>query len=95
MKRAAPGRSSLRQPVLPRHSEEYFPRMAPKALLRAPGGETDSHGHDALSKAKEAVRGYDALLTDTYVKGQEGGTGLTLGLERLRGHAEGHRALSL
>jgi phosphoribosylanthranilate isomerase len=32
---------------------------------------------DALSKAKEAVRGYDAFLTDTYRKGYDGGTGLT------------------
>jgi len=30
-----------------------------------------------LPQAKAAVRGYDALLTDTYRRGQEGGTGLT------------------
>ena len=34
-------------------------------------------GADALPKAKEALRGYDALLTDTYQRGQDGGTGLT------------------
>jgi phosphoribosylanthranilate isomerase len=32
---------------------------------------------DVLPKAKEAVRGYDALVTDTYRKGYDGGTGLT------------------
>jgi len=32
---------------------------------------------DVVPRAKEAVRGYDALLTDTYRKGYEGGTGLT------------------
>jgi phosphoribosylanthranilate isomerase len=32
---------------------------------------------DVLSKVKEAVSGYDALLTDTYRKGYDGGTGLT------------------
>ena len=32
---------------------------------------------DAMQKVKDAVDGYDALLTDTYVKGWEGGTGLT------------------
>ncbi|HUI01852.1 MAG TPA: phosphoribosylanthranilate isomerase [Nitrososphaerales archaeon] len=32
---------------------------------------------DPVPKAKEAARGYDALLTDTYSKGMEGGTGLT------------------
>lgn len=32
---------------------------------------------DAMQKVKVAVEGYDALLTDTYVKGWEGGTGLT------------------
>ena len=39
--------------------------------------EGDGGGADALAKAKEAVKGYDALLTDTYQKGVEGGTGLT------------------
>jgi phosphoribosylanthranilate isomerase len=32
---------------------------------------------DTMEKVKDAVKGYDALLTDTYVKGREGGTGLT------------------
>ena len=39
--------------------------------------ESDDGKADALPKAKEAVKGYDALLTDTYQKGYEGGTGLT------------------
>jgi len=34
-------------------------------------------GRGVLAKAKEAVRGYDALLTDTYQEGYDGGTGLT------------------
>lgn len=32
---------------------------------------------DVLSRAKEAVAGYDALITDTFRKGYDGGTGLT------------------
>jgi phosphoribosylanthranilate isomerase len=39
--------------------------------------ESDQGMADVLTKAKEAVRGYDALLTDTYQKGYDGGTGLT------------------
>jgi len=39
--------------------------------------ESDDGRADALSKVKEAARGYDALLTDTYQEGQQGGTGLT------------------
>lgn len=39
--------------------------------------EGDAGGADALRKAKEAARGYDSLLTDTYQKSVEGGTGLT------------------
>jgi phosphoribosylanthranilate isomerase len=39
--------------------------------------EEEGGGTEALAKAKEAARGYDALLTDTYQKGVEGGTGLT------------------
>ena len=39
--------------------------------------ETDEGRTDVLPKVKEAVRGYDALLTDTYQKGYDGGTGLT------------------
>lgn len=39
--------------------------------------ESDDARADALAKVKEAVRGYDALLIDTYQKNQQGGTGLT------------------
>ncbi len=39
--------------------------------------ESDEGMAEALPKAKEAVRGYDALLVDTYQKGYDGGTGLT------------------
>jgi phosphoribosylanthranilate isomerase len=39
--------------------------------------EGDEGGADPLAKAKEAARGHDALLTDTYKQGVEGGTGLT------------------
>ena len=39
--------------------------------------ESDDGSADVLPKAKEAVKGYDALLTDTYQKGYEGRTGLT------------------
>lgn len=31
----------------------------------------------ALAKVKQAAKGYNALLTDTYKEGQDGGTGLT------------------
>jgi len=37
----------------------------------------DDGGADGLPRAKEAARGYDALLIDTYQKGYDGGTGLT------------------
>jgi phosphoribosylanthranilate isomerase len=39
--------------------------------------ESDPGAADALPGAKEAARGYDALLTDTLQKGYDGGTGLT------------------
>jgi phosphoribosylanthranilate isomerase len=39
--------------------------------------EGDGGGADTMAKAKDAARGYDALLTDTYQKGVQGGTGLT------------------
>jgi phosphoribosylanthranilate isomerase len=39
--------------------------------------EDDGGGADTPSRAKEAVAGFDALLTDTYQKGHDGGTGLT------------------
>src|SRR5271155_1192282 len=32
---------------------------------------------DTTQKVRDATKGYDALLTDTYVKGHDGGTGLT------------------
>jgi len=41
------------------------------------GREENDEGAELLAKVKEAVRGYDALLTDSYRKGYEGGTGLT------------------
>jgi phosphoribosylanthranilate isomerase len=51
------------------------------ALLLRPYPVSRQEGEDArsdvLSKAKDAVKGCDALLTDTYQKGQMGGTGLT------------------
>jgi len=40
-------------------------------LIRAYAAKTD----DAAA-AKEALKGFDALLTDTYVEGQAGGTGI-------------------
>jgi len=39
--------------------------------------ETADGGADVLAMAKEAARGYDVLLTDTFQKGLDGGTGLT------------------
>ncbi len=42
-----------------------------------PRQESANDGADIPPKAKEAVRGYDALLTDTYQRGRDGGTGLT------------------
>ncbi len=49
------------------------------SLLRpySVSGREGDGGADLLSKVKEAVRGYDALLTDTARKGYDGGTGLT------------------
>ena len=40
-------------------------------------GKRATKGSDVVPKAREAARGYDALLTDTYQKGRDGGTGLT------------------
>jgi phosphoribosylanthranilate isomerase len=42
-------------------------------------GRQDGEGGtpETMQKVKDAVKGYDALLTDTYVKGKDGGTGLT------------------
>jgi phosphoribosylanthranilate isomerase len=39
--------------------------------------DDDGGGAGVLPSVKEALRGYDALLTDTYQKGRDGGTGLT------------------
>jgi phosphoribosylanthranilate isomerase len=39
--------------------------------------ESDEGMANLPPTAREAVRGYDALLTDTYQKGRDGGTGLT------------------
>jgi phosphoribosylanthranilate isomerase len=39
--------------------------------------ESDMGSVDVVPNAREAARGYDALLTDTYQKGRDGGTGLT------------------
>jgi len=41
------------------------------------GREESDDVASIAAKAKEATRGYDALITDTYRKGYEGGTGLT------------------
>jgi phosphoribosylanthranilate isomerase len=77
VKRAAPGAIQL-------YGNPFFPVTLNSSLhawllkpysVRREGNDND--GHDALSNVKEAVRGYDALLIDTYVKGHEGGTGLT------------------
>jgi phosphoribosylanthranilate isomerase len=40
-------------------------------------GRTDEPIPGQIQRAKEAVKGYDALLTDTFSNGAEGGTGLT------------------
>jgi phosphoribosylanthranilate isomerase len=39
--------------------------------------EGEVFGPEGGQKVRDAVKGYDALLTDTYLKGREGGTGLT------------------
>lgn len=41
------------------------------------GRQESDNTADILTKAKECAKGYDALLTDTYQKGSDGGTGLT------------------
>ena len=41
------------------------------------GREENELVEDQVLKAKAAVKGYDALLTDTFSKGYDGGTGLT------------------
>lgn len=47
-------------------------------LIRTfPVGREGEDNSSAPSRAKEAVKGYDALLADTKVQGKEGGTGIT------------------
>lgn len=87
IKRAAPRAIQLYGPLLT--STENLRGSFHAQLLRPyPVGRregADDYGDDyggggggtAVSKAKEAVRGCDALLTDTYRKGYEGRTGLT------------------
>ncbi len=76
VKRAAPGAIQL-------YGSSFSPdtvRNSFRARLLRPFSVSRQEGDnttDLLSKAKEAARGYDALLTDTYQKGLEGGTGLT------------------
>jgi len=41
------------------------------------GRRMGDDGADVLSRVGDAVKGYDALLTDTLLKGYDGGTGLT------------------
>ncbi|HEV2389161.1 MAG TPA: phosphoribosylanthranilate isomerase [Nitrososphaerales archaeon] len=72
--------------IAPRAIQLYDSLVSPEVvrstfhahLLRPfPVGRQEETGADLLEKAKEASRGYDALLTDTYQKGVQGGTGLT------------------
>jgi phosphoribosylanthranilate isomerase len=49
--------------------------LRPFAVRREESESDDGAG--LLQRAKDALRGYDALLTDTYKKGYEGGTGQT------------------
>jgi len=48
--------------------------LRPYSVSRQEGGDAMPH---VLSNVQDAVKGYDALLTDTVQKGQLGGTGLT------------------
>lgn len=76
VKRIAPGAIQL-------YSSSFSPEtirnsfhcrlLKPYTVSRAESDE----GAAAVAKAKDAARGYDALLTDTYRRGYEGGTGLT------------------
>jgi phosphoribosylanthranilate isomerase len=76
VKRAAPK-------VIQLYSSSFSPdtiRNSFHAYLLRPypvGREGGDDSPSALSKAKDAAKGYDALLADTRVQGQEGGTGLT------------------
>jgi phosphoribosylanthranilate isomerase len=80
--------SDLVKRIAPRAIQLYDSPFPPEALrstfqasLVKPfpvrRGEGEGGGTDVLAKAKEAAGGYDALLTDTYQKGVQGGTGLT------------------
>ncbi len=76
VKRAAPGAIQL-------YDSSFSPatiRNSFRARLLRPfsvGRQESDNAADLLSRATEAARGYDALLTDTYQKGADGGTGLT------------------
>jgi phosphoribosylanthranilate isomerase len=77
VKRISPGAVQLYSSVL---SPETVRCSFHSYLLRPYSvgrDESDVGSVDVLSKAREAAMGYDALLTDTYQKGREGGTGLT------------------
>jgi phosphoribosylanthranilate isomerase len=75
VKRVAPGAIQLYSkslsPNTVRHSFHAY-LLKPYSV-----GRQETDGAEVLSKVKEAVKGYDALLIDTYRKGYEGGTGLT------------------
>jgi phosphoribosylanthranilate isomerase len=75
VKRAAPGAIQLYS----RSPSPHTVRRSFHAYLLKPYsvGAHESDAADVLSKVKEAVKGYDALLTDTLRKGFDGGTGLT------------------
>ncbi len=76
IKRAAPGAIQL-------YGSSFSPatvRSSFHARLLRPFPVSRQEGDDItslLSKAREAAKGYDALLTDTHQKGYDGGTGLT------------------
>ncbi|MGH9918710.1 MAG: phosphoribosylanthranilate isomerase [Nitrososphaerales archaeon] len=80
--------SDLVKRIAPRAIQLYGSMLSPETLrstfradLLKPFSverqEGEGSGTDVIAKAMEAARGYDALLTDTYQKGVEGGTGLT------------------
>jgi phosphoribosylanthranilate isomerase len=77
VKRIAPGAVQLYSDLL---SLETVRGTFHSYLLRPyPVGrqESDERNVDVVPKAREAARRCDALLTDTYQKGRDGGTGLT------------------
>jgi phosphoribosylanthranilate isomerase len=75
VKRAAPGALQLYSKSLSPHTVRNSFHVY--LLKPYPVGPQEGDGADAVSRAKEAVRGYDALLTDTLRKGYDGGTGMT------------------